>query len=250
MKVLVIEDEGIAAERLIRLLGELENDIEILAHLDSVRSTVEWFKTNQPPELAFFDIQLADGQSFEILQKVDVNFPIIFTTAFDQYAIDAFKVNAIDYLLKPIVPEELSRAIDKFKAQNKVSIPNADALLSLLRNQDKKYKERFVVKVGDHLKTIQTIDSMVIYSRDKATWNHAKSGTNFLLDFTLDQLEDMLDPNHFFRISRKFIVNIEAISDIITFSNSRLKIKVGGFDSEEMIVARERVGEFKAWLDR
>ncbi len=249
MKVLIIEDEGIAADRLTHLLSDMEENYDVIAHLDSVRSSIEWLKNNTHPELAFFDIQLADGKSFEILKEVEVKFPIIFTTAYDQYAIDAFRVNALDYLLKPIVPEELQQALAKFRA-NQVTPPDTSVLLSLIQDNQKKYKERFVIKVGEHLKTIPTKESMVIYSRDKATWNHTQSGTNYLLDFTLDQLDELLDPELFFRISRKFIVNMDAISDIITFSNSRLKIKVEGFDSEEMIVARERVGEFKEWLNQ
>ncbi len=250
MKVLIIEDEGIAADRLNRLLLEIDPGIQVLDRLDSVRASVDWLNKNPAPDLAFFDIQLADGKSFDILDQVPLNFPIIFTTAYDQYAIDAFKVNAIDYLLKPIVPEELKNALEKFNSRQAPALPDPNALMALLHQQSKKYKERFVVKVGDHLKSVLASDSLVIYSHDKATWNFVKSKKTFLLDYTMDQIEDMLDPEQFFRISRKFIINLDAISDIITFSNSRLKIKVDGFDSEEMIVARERVQDFKTWLDR
>ena len=250
MNVLIIEDEGIAADRLERLLLEIDPNIQVLERLDSVRSSVNWLHKNEAPDLAFFDIQLADGKSFDILEQVPLRCPIIFTTAYDQYAVDAFKVNAIDYLLKPIVPEDLKTAIEKFKGRQSPVLPDPNALIALLQQQSKKYKERFVVKVGDHLKSVQTSECLVIYSQEKATWSFTSDKKIFLLDYPLDQIEDMLNPEQFFRISRKFIVNLKAISDIITFSNSRLKLKVEGFKSEEMIVARERVGDFKAWLDR
>ena len=249
MKVLIIEDERIAADRLIRFLLELDDSIEIVASLDSVRSSVAWISESERPDLAFLDIQLADGKSFEILEKVKTQFPIIFTTAYDQYAIDAFKVNVVDYLLKPIVMDDLAVALQKAKSRKPTNL-DSQALINLFQQQSKKYKERFVVKVGNHLKSVMTSESNVIYSQDKASWVLTKSHKIFLLDYTLDQLEDMLSPQTFFRISRKYLVNIESIQDIIAFSNSRMKLKIHGLDVEDVIVARERISEFKGWLDR
>jgi len=252
MKVLIIEDEGIAADRLIQLLKNLEDSIEVVGRLDSVKSSVKWFTENNEPDLAFFDIQLADGKSFEIFEQTKIICPIIFTTAYDQYAIQAFKVNSIDYLLKPIVPEELERALEKFKSQSRGNAQSTDAaeLITLLQQQSKKYKERFVIKVGDHLKSVMTVDAEIFYSHDKATYVQTRSEQKFILDFTLDQIEDMIDPQTFFRINRKYIIHIDSLADIITFSNSRLKLVLKSYEAQDMIVSRERVGEFKEWLDR
>ena len=252
MKVLIIEVEGIAADRLIQLLKNLEDSIEVVGRLDSVKSSVKWFTENNEPDLAFFDIQLADGKSFEIFEQTKIICPIIFTTAYDQYAIQAFKVNSIDYLLKPIVPEELERALEKFKSQSRGNAQSTDAaeLITLLQQQSKKYKERFVIKVGDHLKSVMTVDAEIFYSHDKATYVQTRSEQKFILDFTLDQIEDMIDPQTFFRINRKYIIHIDSLADIITFSNSRLKLALKNFEAQDMIVSRERVGEFKEWLDR
>ena len=250
MKALIIEDEGIAAKRLTRLINSLNPNLEIVEVLDSIRSSIKWLNENDPPDLAFFDIQLADGKSFEIFKQVDISFPIIFTTAYDQYAIDAFKVNAVDYLLKPIAEDELKKALEKFQSTKNSQPLEMELLKSLFQEQTKKYKERFVVKIGDHIKSIMTTDTMIIYGQEKGIWVSDISGKTFLLDYTMDQVGELIDPNLFFRISRKYIINIESIEDIMSFSNSRLKLKVKNFNSEEVVVARERVSEFKNWLDR
>lgn len=248
MRVLIIEDEGIAADRLERLLMQINSSIEVLAKLDSVRKSLEWFSNNLAPDLAFLDIQLADGKSFEILDKVQPRFPVIFTTAYDQYAIEAFRVNAVDYLLKPIVPEDLKTAVDRFK-ERQTPVINTDQIAALI-SPPKKYKERFVIKVGEHLKSVQVDEIKLIFSQDKATYVLTNSNQKLLVDYSLEQIEDLLDPSLFFRISRKYLVAVSGIADIISFSNSRLKLKVSDFDSEDLIVARERVGSFKDWLDR
>ena len=249
MRVLIIEDEGIAAERLASLINQLEPEWKIIEVLDSVKSAVKWFSSNQEPDLAFFDIQLADGHSFEIFNQIKLNCPIIFTTAYDQYALQAFKVNSVDYILKPIKQVDLATAIGKFKA-NKTSDVDMNAIMSLLKLQTQKFKERFVIKVGEHLKSIDINNVRLFYSQDKSTYLLTDQKQKYMLDFTLDQIETMVDPSNYFRISRKFIVSIPAISDIITFSNSRLKLRFHDMDTEEAIVARERVADFRAWLDR
>ncbi|MEO9967976.1 MAG: LytTR family DNA-binding domain-containing protein [Reichenbachiella sp.] len=251
MNVLIVEDEGIAADRLVQLLGELDSNIQIVQHLDSVKSTVQWFENHAAPDLAFFDIQLADGLSFEIFDQADVKCPIIFTTAYDQYAIQAFKVNSVDYLLKPMVKEDLQQALDKFKNQSqKESSLDTKALINMLQQQNVSYKERFVIKVGEHLKSVMTTNVELFLSQDKATYILANDGKKFIIDFTLDQVESSIDPKIFFRVNRKHIVHIDSIKDIITYSNSRLKLELNHFNADDLIVSRERVTLFKEWLDR
>lgn len=251
MKVLIVEDEGIAADRLTQLLNQIDNEIVILDHLDSVKSVVHWFANNSAPNLAFFDIQLADGLSFEIFEQAAIDCPIIFTTAYDQYAIKAFKVNSVDYLLKPLVESDLKNALDKFNKQNQ---PNQTidtaALMNMLQQQNKSYKERFVIKVGEHLKSVMTEEVELFLSENKATYLLSKQDNKFIIDFTLDQIKDMIDPKSFFRINRKYLIHVNSIKDIITYSNSRLKLELNHFNAEDLIVSREKVAQFKEWLDR
>ncbi|MEP3390755.1 MAG: LytTR family DNA-binding domain-containing protein [Reichenbachiella sp.] len=251
MKVLIVEDEGIAADRLIQLLEQLDASIEVVEHLDSVKSVVEWFESHATPDLAFFDIQLADGLSFKVFEQVEVSCPIIFTTAYDQYAIEAFKVNSIDYLLKPMVEADLQRALDKFQKQ-KQPAQNVDvsALMNLMQQQTKSYKERFVIKVGEHLKSVLTEEVEIFLSENKATYLLSKDNKRFIIDFTLDQIQEAVDPKSFFRINRKYLIHIDGIRDIITYSNSRLKLELHHFNADDLIVSREKVVLFKEWLDR
>lgn len=251
MKVLIVEDEGIAADRLQKLLAELEPTAEVVEHVDSVKSAVRWFQANSSPDLAFFDIQLADGKSFEIFEQVEVKCPIIFTTAYDQYAIQAFKVNSVDYLLKPVPKDDLTQALTKFKSASESTAPiDPNVLMQLLDQSTNKYKERFVVKVGEHLKSVMVADISVIYSEDKSTYALTNSEQKFILDFTLDNIENMIDPRQFFRVNRKYIVAIDSLKDILTYSSSRLKLTLKNYESQDLVVSRDRVGEFKSWLDR
>ncbi|MBI9061293.1 MAG: response regulator transcription factor [Marinilabiliaceae bacterium] len=254
MRVLIVEDEPLAAERLGNLLTELDQHIEIVMFCDSVRQTIKWLEANPHPDLAFFDIQLGDGLSFEIFDKGEFRFPVIFTTAYDQYAVKAFKVNSIDYLLKPIDGVELEAAIIKFRGMGqssvedtlKLALQNASQMLS-----QQQYKERYLVKVGDHLKMIPTSDLSFFYSLDKATYLRTREGRNYAIDHTLEQIEAQCDPRQFYRISRKFLINLQSIRDMVAYGTSRLKIKVTGQEKgEELVVSRERVKSFKTWLDR
>ena len=254
MKVLIIEDESIAADRLHDLLVALDSNAEVLDQLDSIKSAVRWFEKHENPDLLFLDIQLADGLSFEIFEKTEVACPVIFTTAYDQYAIKAFKVNSIDYLLKPIVKEDLMEALKKFNKQSsqlKLEHGLAQELLTgLIQGQTKKYKEQFVVKVGEHLKTVKSKEVELFFSQDRFTYAVTVENKKFILDFSLDQLENILDPSCFFRINRKYIISVDSIKDIIVYSNSRFKVELLKHKAEDMIVSRERVGQFKVWLDR
>jgi DNA-binding LytR/AlgR family response regulator len=252
MKVLIVEDEPQAAARLEKLLGEILADLTIGAKVDSVTKAVRWFQNNPAPDVVLMDIQLADGLSFEIFEKCKVECPVIFTTAYDQYALKAFKVNSVDYILKPVDKDELSNALKKVRASGKS--PQTEELLinigAAVKMLMKKFKTRFVIKVGEHLRTIEVENIHYFFSQDKATFCVTSDNRNFILDFTIEQLEDMLDPEHFFRINRKYLVKASAIQDIISYSNSRLRLVLKGSDDADIIVARERVQEFRQWLDR
>lgn len=252
MKVIVIEDEKLAAERLVEMIQLYDETIEVVAALDSVKRSIDWFDTHDHPDLAFFDIQLSDGLSFEIFEKSEINTPVIFTTAFNEYAIRAFKVNSVDYLLKPIDSVELNNAIDKFKKNytGKEVVHQKqvfDKVLHLLTNN---YKSRFVIKVGEHIRSIASNNILYFYSLEKATFLHTADDHNYVIDYSLEQAEELVDPERFFKINRKYIITIDAIDDIITYSNSRLKIELKHSDDQDVIVAREKVRQFKKWLDR
>ncbi len=253
MKVLIIEDEPLAAVRLKNLLKEINSSIEVLHTLDTVKSSIKWFSENEAPQLVFMDIQLADGLSFEIFDKTEIKAPVIFTTAYDEYALKAFKVNSIDYILKPIDKESLMMAFQKYETL----IPQTQAQSSLLERVGvamkmltKKYKERFVTKVGDHLRFIDVEEILYFFSADKVTFCITKDNRKHILDFTLDQLDELVDPSQFCRVNRKYIVGINGIIDVISHTNSRLKLILKASDDNDVIVARERVQSFKDWLDR
>ena len=251
MNVIIIEDEKPAARRLNRLLEAL--GVEVSTMLHSVDESIEWFQNNPHPDLIFLDIQLSDGLSFEIFDMIEVKSAIIFTTAFDEYALQAFKLNSIDYLLKPIDDEELEQAVKKYKnlqSENQnISIDFEDIKKLLVNPLEREYKKRFTVKVGQHIKIVNADDVECFYSENKGTYAATSEGRNYLLDTTLEQLEGELSPEIFFRVSRKFYVNLNHIKDIISYTNSRLKIKLNRFDEQEIIVSRERVRDFKLWLE-
>ncbi len=251
MNVIIIEDEKPAARRLSRLLLELNVSVSTMLH--SVEESIEWFQNNQHPDLIFLDIQLSDGLSFEIFEIIEVKSAIIFTTAYDEYALQAFKLNSIDYLLKPIDDEELETAVKKyqnFKPENqKLSVDFNDIKKLLVNPLEREYKKRFTVKVGQHLKIVNADEVECFYSENKGTYAATLEGRNYLLDTTLEQLEEELSPKTFFRVSRKFYVNINHINDIISYTNSRLQIKLNRFNGQEIIVSRERVRDFKLWLE-
>jgi len=251
MKVIIIEDEKPSARRLNRMLEALDVNAHVMLH--SVEESIEWFQNNEHPDLIFLDIQLSDGLSFEIFEQIDIKSAIIFTTAYDEYALQAFKLNSIDYLLKPIDEAELEKAVSQYKEQlpqkNHVTLDFDDIKKMLVNPIDREYKKRFTVKVGQHLKMIPVDEIECIYSENKGTYVHTNQGRNYLLDTTLEQLEDKLQPDVFYRINRKFYVNINAIKDMVSYTNSRLQIKLNSYNEQDVIVARERVKEFKQWLD-
>ena len=251
MKVIVIEDEKPSARYLQRMLSALNIKVDTLLH--SVEEAIFWFKNNEHPDLIFLDIQLNDGLSFEIFEAIDIKSAVIFTTAYDEYALQAFKLNSIDYLLKPIDDEELAVAVKKYKERipkkQAVNIDFEDIKRLLVNPIDREYKKRFSIKVGQHIKLINADEIECFYSENKATYLCTNDGRNYLLDSTLDQLEMELEPQTFFRVNRKFFVNIHAIKDMINYANSRLMIILNTYHLQEIIVARERVKDFKIWLE-
>ncbi|MDE3740785.1 LytR/AlgR family response regulator transcription factor [Maribacter polysaccharolyticus] len=251
MNVIIIEDEKPSARRLSRQLAQL--DVEASTMLHSVEEAIAWFQNNAHPDLIFLDIQLSDGLSFEIFDAVDVQSAIIFTTAYDEYALQAFKLNSIDYLLKPIDDDELENAVKKYKAvkpdAQKMTLDFEDIKKLLVNPLEREYKKRFTAKVGQHLKIINADEVECFYSENKGTYAATSDGRNYLLDTTLENLEVELEPKIFFRVSRKHYVNINHINDIVAYTNSRLKIKLNRYIDQEIIVSRERVKDFKLWLE-
>ena len=249
MKVLIIEDEKPASQKLMRLLREINPDIEIIDILKSVEQSTNWFLHNPKPDLIFMDIQLEDGICFEIFESTQVHTPIIFTTAYDEYTLKAFKVNSIDYLLKPIDSNELKNAIEKFKTHfTKSGSAKLESILNQLRP---KTKERFLIKIGEHFKSVQTSMINCFYIKERCNFIHVDKGKNYPIDYSLDKIEQLIDSKSFFRISRNFIINFYAIQDIIAYSSNRLKIMLNDWtEKEDIIVSRERVSDFKKWMDR
>ena len=219
--------------------------------LHSVEETVTWFQNNEQPDLIFLDIQLSDGLSFEIFEQIDIKSAVIFTTAYDEYALRAFKLNSIDYLLKPIDEDELEVAINKFKVRTQAQNFSLDfeAIKRMLVNPvEKEYKKRFSVKIGQQLKVISIDEVECFYSENKGTYIHTLDNRDYLIDVTLEVLETEINPKDFYRVSRKFIVPLKAVKEIQVYSNSRLKIILPTYKDDEVIVARERVSDFKEWI--
>ncbi|CAM3903246.1 LytTR family DNA-binding domain-containing protein [Flavobacterium cucumis] len=250
MNILIIEDEKPAARLLQRKVEKLGLQVNCMLH--SVEESIAWFQNNSHPDLIFLDIQLSDGLSFEIFEQIDIKSAVIFTTAYDEYALRAFKLNSIDYLLKPIDEEELAIAISKFKNQfqkNTISSLDFEAIKRMLVNPlEKEYKKRFSVKIGQQLKVISIEEVECFFSENKGTYIHTFDNRDYLIDSTLEVLETEINPKDFYRVNRKFIVPLKAVKEIQVYSNSRLKIILPTYKDDEVIVARERVSDFKDWI--
>lgn len=257
MKYLIIEDEPLAQEELVRMLKRLDANFELLASIDSVKNTVEWLQNNDQPDIIFMDIHLSDNICFDIFNRVEITAPIIFTTAYDQYAIEAFKTNGIAYLLKPIEEEELIVALKKFRTLTNANIKLSEiqSTIQQLSSQSAqnggitKYKERLLAKVGDNYQHVMISDIAYFYSEDHYTFVATTNNQRYIINYTLDTLIEQLNPEQFFRISRQFILNINSIKSTSKHFNGRLKIAVNPAFSEEIYVARNRVQTFLAWLD-
>lgn len=249
MNVIIIEDEKPAARLLQRKVEKLGLQVNTMLH--SVEESIAWFQNNKHPDLIFLDIQLSDGLSFEIFEQIDIKSAVIFTTAYDEYALRAFKLNSIDYLLKPIDEDELEVAINKFKSRTQAQNFSLDfeAIKRMLVNPvEKEYKKRFSVKIGQQLKVISIDEVECFYSENKGTYIHTLDNRDYLIDSTLEVVETEINPKDFYRVSRKFIVPLKAVKEIQVYSNSRLKIILPTYKDDEVVVARERVGDFKEWI--
>jgi len=255
MNVLIIEDEPFAQNELKRLLDKADKNIRVLDCIDSVEDSVEWLTGNQAPDLIFMDIQLSDGLSFEIFKQTNVKAPVIFTTAYDEYAIQAFKVNSIDYLLKPVKQAELENAIQKFnmlhgKSNEHSPVLNIQQIEQLLSAGIAKYKSRFIAKIGDQLKHIDVNEIAYLKAEDNELVLVTKSNNKYIIDFTLDQLGGLMDPNQFFRVNRSYMVAIGSIGKISKYFNSRLHIELIPKTEEAVLISRVRVPDFLQWMDK
>jgi DNA-binding LytR/AlgR family response regulator len=250
MKVLIIEDEHLAAEKIEKMLLKIDPGITVVARLESVVDSINWLNTNTKPDLIFLDIQLDDGISFEIFDSIKLDVPIIFTTAYDQYAIKAFQVNSVDYLLKPIEEQALARALDKFRSIYQSKTSQLEKIQVLYDQMVKSYKTRFFVKIGNHFHSVAVNEIQCFLIQERATFLRTMNGKKYDLDYSLDQVQKLVDPKLFFRINRNYLIHIDAIQDIFSYSANRLGVKLKMLDHLDMIVSREKVADFKNWLDR
>jgi DNA-binding LytR/AlgR family response regulator len=249
MKVLIIEDEELAAKKLIRILKEIDAGIEVLDVLSSIEKSVNWLNFRPHPDLIFMDIQLEDGLCFEIFEKCKIKTPVIFTTAYDEYAIRAFRVNSVDYLLKPVKPDEMKSAIQKYSELR--SHIDIESIKTALQQLQPRQKERFLIRIGDHFKSIEICEIACFYVSEKCNFIQLRNGRNYAIDYSLDKIEEMVDSKMFFRINRSMIINFASILDILAYSSSRIKIALENrAEKEEILVSRERVADFKKWMDR
>jgi DNA-binding LytR/AlgR family response regulator len=251
IKVLIIEDEVAASKRLQKMLAELMPDATVISVIVSIANAINWFNDNKQPDLVFADIHLADGSSFEIFKQVKIDCPVIFITAYDQYALQAFKHNSIHYLLKPVKKEELQEAIEKFRKTHAGKSHNTidfEKMLSVFKQPVANYKERFIIRFGEHIKTIETQDIAYFYTENKANYAVMKDGKRYPVDHNLDELEQLINPKSFFRINRQFIISYNSITEMVSYSKSRVLIKLNPLSKLETIVSTERSAAFKSWL--
>ena len=246
MKVLIIEDEAAAVRRLTKMILEIEPKAQILADLDSIESSLDWFHNNVLPDLVFMDVNLADGNSFELFNHIKIDKPIIFTTAYDEFAIKAFKVNALDYILKPIKKLELATAIKKFTNSIQSKLPDYKELAKVI--QQKNSPKRFLIRLGQQIKIVELKEVSYFYTQDKITFLITKQGKRYPIDYSLEQIEEIADPDTFFRINRQVIVSMFSIAEMHTWSKSRVRILLNPSTITETIVSTTRSPHFKKWL--
>jgi len=254
MRILIIEDEELAVKKLQKALAGTDAGAQVVGTADSIKSSVEWLQQNPAPDLILMDIELADGQSFEIFNLTEVKSPVIFTTSYDEYALKAFKVNSVDYLLKPVQKEELQAALNKFNKLRSNGKPdiNIESLVKELQQklQHKEYRKRFLVKHAQKLVSIEVDDIAYFYSDGRLNFFKTTDNRKFVVDYTMDELEDMLDPEKYFRISRSFYVSIDSVDKIDDYFGNRLILGVKPVVDKEALVSREKVTEFKKWLGK
>ncbi|WP_199852651.1 LytTR family DNA-binding domain-containing protein [Aquimarina sp. Aq78] len=250
MKVAIIEDEPLAAEKLERYLLKYNSDIQVIGKLASIEEAVLWIDSHQEEvDLFFMDVQLMDGLSFEIFNKIKVNKPVIFTTAFDEFAIDAFKVNSIDYLLKPVLFTDLSKALKKLETLRSQFLGEISVSHAVKSMTNTVYKNRFLVRLGNHIHSVKSEDISFFFAEGRDAYLVAENRKKYMIEYKLETLEELLEPKSFFRVNRTFIVNINAIEDVLVYSNRRLKLTLSQNIDKEVIVSREKVTDFKQWFE-
>ncbi|MDP5172750.1 MAG: LytTR family DNA-binding domain-containing protein [Bacteroidia bacterium] len=256
MKVIIIEDEALAIERLEHLIQRYDHSIEVLARLKSVEEAIDWLQNHQPPDLGFFDIELSDGTCFDIADQVELKFPVIFTTSYDQYALEAFSLKSIDYLLKPIRFERMTRALDKFCdwkqqfAPSQVQTDLKEILEKISPTAATEYKTRWLVKNGNLIQAIPTSDIAYFYSDQKMSLLVTREGKRFPIDQSLDRIMEMMDPEQYFRLNRKYIIHVDAAHKMHPYFKGRIKVELIPPIDDDIVVSSDRTPEFKAWLDR
>ena len=253
MKVVVFEDEKLASDRLIELVKSLRPETEILAAMKSIEAAVLWLQNNEHPDLIISDIQLLDGPSFDIFEQVEVKTPVIFTTAYDQYAIKAFEVNSVDYILKPIQKEKLGVALDKYDQLGSGAVDssiNIEQIREAIRGEKTEYKARFLVKLGQRIKAIPTEKIAYFFSQDKLTYLVTFEGQKLPIDQTLEELESLMNPKFFFRVNRKFMVHFDAVTDIHPYFKGRVKLGLNPHFDDDIVISSEKTPVFKRWLDQ
>ncbi len=256
MKIFIVEDEELAVKKLHKTLLTIDKDIDVIGTADSIATSVEWLENNPSPDLILMDIELLDGQSFEIFNQFEVKSPVIFTTSYDEYALKAFKVNSIDYLLKPVQKEDLRNALEKYRKMvqkpAESSVLNMDSLIRELQQklQPKEFRKRFLVKNAQKLVSVEIEDIAYFYSDGRLNFFKTNDNKKFVVDYTMDELEEMLNPESFFRISRSFYVSIGCVDQIHDYFGNRLMLHLRPVVEKEALVSREKVTEFKKWLGK
>ena len=258
MRLLIIEDEGLAVEKLSKTIKEIDAELNIAGVTDSIDASVDWLQHNPAPDLILMDIELADGQSFEIFKRVEVKSPVIFTTSYDEYAIKAFKVNSVDYLLKPVKKEDLAASFQKLNkirllyAGDALPLPDFTNLIKELheQNKPKEYRERFLVKHGQRLIPVETDDIAFFYTDEKINFFKTRNNMKYIVEYTIDELENFVHPKKFFRINRQFLIAIHCIENIHNYFNGRLLLHLKPTIDKEVIISRERVNDFKEWMGK
>lgn len=260
MNILIVEDEDLAVKKLQKTLAAVQPDAKVIGVTDSIEATVEWLADNERPDLILMDIELSDGQSFEIFKQAEVKSPVIFTTSYDEYALKAFKVNSVDYLLKPVQQEDLKKALEKYKdlfakkaeSNESKSQLNVDSLVKQLQQtlQPKEHRKRFLVKHAQRLVSIEIDDIAYFYSDGRLNFFKTKDNKKYVVDYTMDELESMLDPERFFRISRSSFVSIQSIDRIEDYFGNRLILTLSPANDKEALVSRERTADFKKWMGK
>jgi len=258
MKILIVEDEDLAVKKLKKTLFSVDESATVVGEADSIKSTVNWLQSNPTPDLILMDIELADGQSFEIFNHVEVKSPVIFITSYDEYALKAFKVNSVDYLLKPVQKEDLTAALDKFRQMKKIYHTEPDPSISIdvlvkqlqQKLQTKEYRKRFLVKHGQKLVSVDVDEIAYFFSDGRLNFFKTYDNRKFVVDYTMDELNDMLDPDKYFRISRSFFIAVNSVSQIHDYFGNRLLLNLKPETDKEAIVSREKVTDFKNWLGK